>query len=152
MCFSLKLTLASVEFQTKTLVFKSQSLSKIFVSRIQLLLQPLFAVWASWWRHKMETFSALLALCAGNSPVPGEFPAQRPVTRVVDVFFNLRLDKQLSKQSWGWWFETLSRPLWRHSNELELNHRPTINGLQWYMKCKDKHVSLKTCRGKLSTS
>ena len=35
----------------------------------------------SWWRHQMETFSALLALCAGNSPVPGEFPAQRPVTR-----------------------------------------------------------------------
>ena len=28
----------------------------------------------SWWRHQMETFSALLALCAGNSPVPGEFP------------------------------------------------------------------------------
>ena len=34
-----------------------------------------------WWRHQMETFSALVALCAGNSPVIGEFPAQRPVTR-----------------------------------------------------------------------
>ena len=34
-----------------------------------------------WWRHQMETFSALLAICAGNSPVAGEFPAQRPVTR-----------------------------------------------------------------------
>ena len=33
-------------------------------------------------------------------------------------FFNLRLNKRLSKQSWGWWFETLSRPLWRHSNEI----------------------------------
>ena len=33
-----------------------------------------------WWRHQMETFSALLAICAGNSPVPGDFPAQRPVT------------------------------------------------------------------------
>ena len=62
----------------------------------------------------METFSALLAICAGNSPVPGEFPAQRPVTRSFDVFFDLRLNKRLSKQSWGWWFETLSRPLWRH--------------------------------------
>ena len=40
-----------------------------------------------WWRHPMKTFSALLALCAGNSPVPGEFPAQRPVTRSFDVFF-----------------------------------------------------------------
>ena len=34
-----------------------------------------------WWRHQMEAFSALLAICAGNSPVPGEFPTQRPVTR-----------------------------------------------------------------------
>ena len=41
----------------------------------------------------METFSALLAICVGNSPVPGEFPAQRPVTRSFDVFFDLRLNK-----------------------------------------------------------
>ena len=47
----------------------------------------------------METYSALLAICAGNSPVPGEFPAQGPVTRSFDVFFELRLDKLLSKQS-----------------------------------------------------
>ena len=40
-----------------------------------------------WWRHQMETFSALLAICAGNSPVTGEFPAQRPVTQSFDVFF-----------------------------------------------------------------
>ena len=65
----------------------------------------------------METFSALLAICAGNSPVPGEFLAQRPVTRSFDVFFDLRLNKRLSKQSWGWWFETPSRPLWRHCND-----------------------------------
>ena len=70
----------------------------------------------TWWRHQMETFSALLAICAGNSPVPGEFPTQRPVTWSFDVFFDLRLNKRLSKQSWGWWFETLSRSLWRHCN------------------------------------
>ena len=64
----------------------------------------------------METFSALLSICAGNSPVIGEFPAQRPVTRSLDVFFDLRLNKRLSKQTWGWWFETSSRPLWRHCN------------------------------------
>ena len=64
----------------------------------------------------MGTFSALLAICAGNSPVTGEFPAQRPVTRTFDVFFDLHLDRRLSKQWWGWWFETLSRPLWRHCN------------------------------------
>ena len=65
----------------------------------------------------METFSALLAICAGNSPVPGEFPTQRPVTRSFDVFFDLHLNKRLSKQSWGWWFEMLSHPLWRHRDE-----------------------------------
>ena len=70
----------------------------------------------AWWRHQMETYSALLALCAGNSPVAGKFPAQRPVTRSFDVFFDLRLSKWLSKQWWDWWFETLSRPLWRHCN------------------------------------
>ena len=69
-----------------------------------------------WWRHQMETFSALLVICAGNSPVPGEFPSHRPVTRSFDVFFDLRLNKRLSKQWWGWWFETLSHPLWRHRN------------------------------------
>ena len=66
----------------------------------------------------MDTFSALLAICAGNSPVPGEFPTQRPVTRSFDVFFDLRPNKRLSKQSWGWRFETLSHPLRRHRNDL----------------------------------
>ena len=46
----------------------------------------------------------------------GEFPAQRPVTRSFDVFFDLRLNERLSKQSWGWWFETPSCSLWRHCN------------------------------------
>ena len=68
----------------------------------------------AWWRHQMETFSALLAICAGNSPVPGEFPTQRPVTRSFDIFFDLRPNKRLSKQWWGWWLETPSSPLWRH--------------------------------------
>ena len=71
---------------------------------------------AAWWRHQMETFSALLALCAGNLPVSGDFPTQRPVTRSFDIFFDLRLIKRLSKHSRCWWFETLSRPLWRHCN------------------------------------
>ena len=70
----------------------------------------------SWWRHQMETFFALLVICAGNSPVTGEFPTQRPVTRSFDVFFDLRLNERLSKQSWGWWFETQLRSLWRYCN------------------------------------
>ena len=70
----------------------------------------------SWWRHQMETFTALLAICARNSTVPGEFPAQRPVTRRFDIYFDLRPNKRLSKQSWGWWLGIPSRPLWRHRN------------------------------------
>ena len=70
----------------------------------------------TWRHHQMETISVLLALCAGNSPVTGEFPTQRPVTRSFDVFFDLRLNKRLSKQSWGWWFEMPSRSFWCHSN------------------------------------
>ena len=69
-----------------------------------------------WWRHQIKTFSALLAFCAGNSSITGEFPTQRPVTRGFDVFFDLRLNKKLSKHSWGWWFEMPSRSLWRHCN------------------------------------
>ena len=87
-----------------------------------------------WWRHQTETFSALLALCAGNSPVPGEFPTQRPVTRSFDVFFDLCQNKRLSKQSWGWWFETQSRPLWRHCNAINVTNpieegNPPVTGV-----------------------
>ena len=77
-------------------------------------------LFVSWWRHQMETFSALLAICAGNSPVPGEFPTQRPVTRSFDVYFDLRPNKRLSKQPWGWWFLTLSWSLWRHRNACDM--------------------------------
>ena len=45
----------------------------------------------------MESFSALLAICAGNSPITGEFPAQKPATWSFGVFFDLRLNKRLSK-------------------------------------------------------
>ena len=72
------------------------------------LLQGQTTMW--WWRHQMETFSALLAICVGNSPVTCEFLAQRSF----DVSFDL--NKRLSKQSWGSWFEMPSRPLWRHCN------------------------------------
>ena len=83
---------------------------------IFLWLYHIAHIFVSWWRHQMDTFSALVAICAGNSPVPGEFPAQRPVTRSFDIFFDLRSHKRLSKQWWGWWVETLSPSLWRHRN------------------------------------
>ena len=72
----------------------------------------------SWWRHQVETFSALLALC-------GEFTGHRwiPLTKASDAelwcfFFGLCLNKQLSKQSRGCWFETPSRPSGRHCNDI----------------------------------
>ena len=89
----------------------------------------------AWWRHQMETVSALPALCAGNSPVTGVFPTQRPVTRGFDVLFDLRLNKRLSKQSWGWWFESPSRSLWRHSND----------GLVWTLHWAFSNTSLHDC-------
>ena len=57
----------------------------------------------------------------------GDFPKQRPVARSIDVFFDLRLNKRLSKQSRRRWFETSSRSLWRHRNEgpLMCPHRIT---------------------------
>ena len=70
----------------------------------------------SWWRHQIETFFRVTGLCEGNSPVTGEFPSQRPVTRSFDVFFDLRLNRRLSKPTRRRWFETLSRSLRRHSN------------------------------------
>ena len=93
----------------------------------------------------METFSTLLAFCAGNSPVTGEFPLQMSVTRSFDVSFDLRLSKQLSKQSRRPWFETQLRSLWRHcndiwvtngSNSLKLIHKQTC--LEFFI-CKYFH-------------
>ena len=69
-----------------------------------------------WWRHQIETFSALLAICEGNSSVT--------------VFFDLRMNKRLSKQSWDWWFETPSLPLWRHCNGfINIDEAPGL----WFM-------------------
>ena len=82
-----------------------------------------------WWRHQMETLFALLALCVGNSLVTGEFPSQRPVI--------CALNKRLSKQSWGWWFETPSRSLWRHCNATRALHSRSVMSMPtpvhvWY--------------------
>ena len=67
------------------------------------------------------TFSTLLAICAGNSPVIGEFPTQRPVTRSFDVFFDLRLNKRLSKQC----------DLRRHHTHYDVNVRNTL--AKWHV-------------------
>ena len=73
----------------------------------------------SLWRHQMQTFSALLALCAGNSPVTGDLHSHRPVTRSFDVFFDLRPNTRLSKQSRNRWFETPLFSLLHNCNETD---------------------------------
>ena len=68
--------------------------------------------------HACVKCEYMMTSSTGNSfRVTGHLCAQRPVTRGFDVFFDLRPDKQLSKQSSGWWFETPSHSLWRHHNE-----------------------------------
>ena len=75
------------------------------------ITRKLSSVGTPWWRHQMETFSKLLVLCKGKSPVTIEFPLQSPVMRsfLWSVFFDLHLNKRLSKQSRRRWFETPSR-------------------------------------------
>ena len=88
----------------------------ITMSVTDSLIMSMLLITVSWWHYQMETFSASLAHFAGNSSVTGEFPLQRPVTRSFDVFFDLRLNKRLSKQSICRWFETPSRSSRRHCN------------------------------------
>ena len=76
----------------------------------------------SWWRHQMESFSALLALCEENPPVTGGLSSQRPVTGTFDDFFDSHLNKKLSKQSTRRWFDTQLRSSCRHCNVWEQHH------------------------------
>ena len=88
-------------------VEKSANLYKIpFRSIIHQEVYRTVTIWHylnPWWRDQMKTFSAILALCAGNSPVPGECLSQRPIRWAFDVFSDLRLNKPLSKQSRRRW-------------------------------------------------
>ena len=103
-------------------------------------------------------------LC-GEFTDPGEFPTQKPMTRSFDVFSDLRLNKRLSKQPWGWWFETPSWSLWRHCNGIlcfepfpvyQLKNPPSIchhAAADIYVLCYEpwmghSHVSIMTgCHG-----
>ena len=85
----------------------------------------------AWWRHQMETFFRVTGLCAGKSPVTGEFLAQRAVTRSFDVFFHLCMNKRLSNQSRGW-FETPLHSLWSHRNR---KHILFSDNIEFYEMC-----------------
>ena len=71
-------------------IFQSRFVNCMMQGAIDLDIQICVSCWhapLTWWRNQVETFSALLAICAGNSPVPGEVPAQRPVTQSFHVFW-----------------------------------------------------------------
>ena len=113
---------------------------KLHWSVFPKIQEPVFGQVNIWWRHQMEPFSALLAICAGNSPVTGEFPSQRPVIRSFDVVFDLRLNKRLSKQPRRRWFETPSHSLWRHCNDLEKpSHKSMLT------EFTDVYIEHRTC-------
>ena len=98
------------------------SVSFKVIGRIMTMRYRECTVIAHMWQDMMTSSNGNIfrVTCPLCGEFTGEFPTQRPVTRNFDVFFDLRLNtcKRLSKQSWGWWFETLSRPLWRHCNEI----------------------------------
>ena len=92
------------------------AVSQYIYSRISIQCGLILHHVLSWWRYHMEKKSALLALFEWIPLVTGGFHSQRPVTWSFDVFFYLRLNKRLGKQSRRQWFETPSLSLWRHYN------------------------------------
>ena len=83
-----------------------------------------------WWRHmtsntkftahddviKWKHFPCYWPFVRGIHRSPVNSPHKGQWRGALIFFFDLRLNKRLRKQSWGWWFKTLSRPLWRHCN------------------------------------
>ena len=111
--------LHNVIFQKCHPIFFLYSKPKCFANRTLFILWLLlYAIceWNTMMTSSNENIFRVTGHYAGNSPVPGEFLSQRPVMRNFDAFFDLHLNKRLSKKSRRWWFQTPSRPLWRHSS------------------------------------
>ena len=122
------------------------------------------------WRHQMETFSMLLAICEGNPPVTIGFHSRRPMTWNFEVFFDVCLNKRLRKISRHRWFEMPSRSLWCHCNApsyflnqcWHLVNTILRNKLQWNLSndydkkqkqkknptfsCKEMHLKISICK------
>ena len=81
----------------------------------------------------MKIFSALLALCAGNSPVTGELPSQRPVARRFDAG-DFRRHWRHCSDLVGYGCVNLQRHQW-------LVMSKTIGVLSLRMACKYKTLS-----------
>ena len=84
-----------------------------YFNLIKPVVWIIYITYETWWRHQIETFPHYWLFVVND-----EFPAQWPVMQSFDVFFDQHLNKQLSKQSWGWWFETPS--CWRPCNAINL--------------------------------
>ena len=96
----------------------------IIIETLFFSRQRLSWLWScvAWWHQddviKWKQFPRYWPFVRGNHRSTVNSPRKGPVTRSFDVFCDLCLNKWLSKQSWGWWFETPSRSLWRHCNVL----------------------------------
>ena len=99
---------------------RRNSMAKVLVLCLFCIKPSVYFSWCliiqSWWRHQMETFSALLAHLCGEFTGPRRIPHTKVSDTELWCSFYLCLNKRLNKQWWGWWFETLSRLLWRHRN------------------------------------
>ena len=103
----------------------------ILANNLPLLSSQKYMMTSSNW----NIFRVTGHLC-GEFTGPGEFPAQRPVTRSFDVFFDLRLNKRFSKQPWAWWFKTPSWSLWRH----RYDKGSTYHWYRW--RFPDRHINM----------
>ena len=93
---------------------------------------------------KMETFSALLAVCEGNSLVTSKFPSQRPVTWSFNGFFDLRL-KKWSKQVTRWWCQMPLCRLWHYINSPVTQYdKNSIEPLSFICTMMVKHIEAET--------
>ena len=107
------------------LIYKNNILLQMWLwMTVNIILSYVTTVRAHWmylWvrQHLMTSSNGNIFCVTGHlcREFTGEFPAQKPVMQSFDAFFHPCLNKRLSKQSWGWWFETSSHPLWRHCNE-----------------------------------
>ena len=142
-CYKIESLFIQIVFQRIHITQFDYVITRLNMEQAKMVVPWTFAfldfrkTYCPWWRHHIETFFALLVLCAGNSPVTVEFPSQRPVMRSFDVFFDLHLNKWLSKQSRRrWfkqsrrrWFETPSPSLWCHCNFPTFWHWSPVDSL-----------------------
>ena len=94
----------------------------------------------------MEAFSTLLSLCAGNSPATVNSPHRGQWRGALMFFFDLRRNKRLSKQPWGWWFKTPSWSLWRQCIEQNVLLTLTSMCLYIYMHIDPYVLCISICR------